>query len=73
MELHQRLGWDKEVGSHHDQLWKMFFKGLMLDNWVTVLGDLGIKSAMLQQVEVGGGGYCGHTDGRLEGLHGGGT
>ena len=55
VELHQRLGWDKEVGSHHDQLWKMSFKGLMLDNWVTVLGDLGIKKAkahaMLQQVE----------------------
>ena len=27
VELHQRLGWDKEVGSHHDQLWKMSFKG----------------------------------------------
>ena len=33
----------------------MSFKGLVLDNWVTVLGDLGIKrpkaSAMLQQAE----------------------
>ena len=54
-EVHQRLRWDKEIGSHHDQLWKMSFKGLMLDNWAIVLGDLGIKrpkaSAMLQQVE----------------------
>ena len=56
------MGWGKGVGSHHDQLWKMPFKGLMLDNWVTVLGDLGIKrpkaSAMLQQVgeDIHGGG-----------------
>ena len=50
--LHQRLGWDREVGSHHDQLWKMSFKGLMLDNWATALRSLGIKkqkaNAMLQ-------------------------
>ena len=55
-ELHQLLGWDREAGSHHDQLWKPSFKGLMLDNRVTMLGNLGIKkpkaSAMLQQVEV---------------------
>ena len=55
-ELHQRLGWDREVGSHHDQLWKMSFKGMMLDNWFTVIGGLVTKkskaSAMLQQVEV---------------------
>ena len=55
-ELHHCLGWDKKVGSHHDQLWKMSFGRLMLDNLVTVLGALGIKkpkaSAMLQQLEV---------------------
>ena len=55
-ELHQRLGWDREVGNHRDQLWKMLFKGLMPDNWVIVIDSLGISKskarAMLQQVEM---------------------
>ena len=56
VNLHQRLGWDRAVGSHHSQLWKMSPKGLMQDSWAIVLGSLGIKkpkaNTMLQQVEV---------------------
>ena len=34
--IQEDLCWHQPCGSHHDDLWKLSFKGVMLDHWVAV-------------------------------------
>ena len=53
--IQEDLCWHKPYGSHHDDLWKLSFKGGMLDHWVAVLAEMDVQkpqaTAMLLEVE----------------------
>ena len=53
--IQEDLCWHQPQGTHHDDLWKLSFKGLMLDHWVAVLAEMDVErpqaTAMLLKVE----------------------
>ena len=40
---HYYLCWHQPRGSHHDDLWKLSFKGVMLDLWVAVPAEMDVQ------------------------------
>ena len=41
--IQEDLCWHQPCGSHHEDLWKLLFKGVMLDHWVAVPAEVDVQ------------------------------